>query len=100
MPAGKETTAAQSPSRLVRRRRARGEEIEEEEGVEGKKGKVPRSPIYTRGIDIVGMVGVLHYPDSYCASLPRVGATWGGGSINRATRHVMAVMATVINDKQ
>jgi hypothetical protein len=49
---------------------------------------------------VVGTVGVLHYPDSYCASLPRVGATWGGGSINRATRHVMAVIAAVTNDKQ
>jgi hypothetical protein len=48
----------------------------------------------------VGTVGVLHYPDSYCASLPRVGTSWGGVSVNRATRHVMAVMAAVINDKQ
>jgi hypothetical protein len=48
----------------------------------------------------MGMVGVLHYPDSYCACLPRVGATWGGGSNNRATRHVMAVIVAVINGKK
>jgi hypothetical protein len=52
----------------------------------------------TRGVMVVGTVGVLQYPDSYCAYLPRVGATWGGGSNNRATRHVMIVMAAVIND--
>jgi hypothetical protein len=59
--------------------------------------KLSRSHIYTRGVMVVGTVGVLHYPDSYCASLPCVGATWGGGSNNRATRQVMAA---VINDKQ
>jgi hypothetical protein len=48
----------------------------------------------------VGTVGVLHYRDSYYEQLPCVGATWGGGSINHATRHVMAVIAAVINDKQ
>jgi hypothetical protein len=62
--------------------------------------KLPRSPIYKHGAEIVGAEVVLHYPDSYCTSLPRVGTTWGGGSINRATRHVMAVMSAVTNDKQ
>jgi hypothetical protein len=60
--------------------------------------KLPRSPIYTRGVMVVGAVGVFHYPDSYCVYLPRVGAMWGGGSSNRATRQVMAVIAAVIND--
>jgi hypothetical protein len=49
---------------------------------------------------IVGTVGVLHYRDNYCACLPHAGAMWGGGSNNRATRHIMAVIAAVINDKQ
>jgi hypothetical protein len=65
-----------------------------------KRAKLPRFPIYTRGIDIVGTVGVLHYRDNYCAHLPRVRVTWGGSSNNRATRHIMALIAAVINDKQ
>jgi hypothetical protein len=59
--------------------------------------KLPHSPIYTRGVMVVGTVGVLHYPDHFCQSSPCGGAMWGGGSNNRATRHVMAVNDAVIN---
>jgi hypothetical protein len=62
--------------------------------------KLPHSPIYKRGVEIVGAEVVLHYPDSYCAQMPRVSTAWGGGSNNHATRQVMAVMAAITNDKQ
>jgi hypothetical protein len=55
--------------------------------------KLPRSPIYKHGAEIVGVGVVFHYGDSYRAQMPCVGTTWGGGSNNRATRQVMAVMA-------
>jgi hypothetical protein len=41
----------------------------------------------------VGTAVVLHYRDNYWAQVPRGGATWGGGSVNHATRRVNAVIA-------
>jgi hypothetical protein len=41
----------------------------------------------------MGRAVVLHYRDNYWAQMPRGGMTWGGGSDNRATRQVMAVIA-------
>jgi hypothetical protein len=41
----------------------------------------------------VGTAVVLHYRENYWAQMPRGGTTWGGGSDNRATRRVMAVIA-------
>jgi hypothetical protein len=62
-----------------------------------KVAKLPRSLIYTRGAMVVGTVGVLRYPDHFCSGLPHGSVTWGGGSNNRATRRIMAVIAMVIN---
>jgi hypothetical protein len=62
-----------------------------------KKGELPLLPYLYRGVAVVGTVGVLHYPDRFCRSLPRGGATWGGGSNNRATRRIMAVIVVLIN---
>jgi hypothetical protein len=59
------------------------------------KGKKP-----TANTEVVGAVGVFHYPDSYYVLLPRGGTTWGGGSNNRATRYIMAVKAAVIDSTQ
>jgi hypothetical protein len=82
-----------------------GEELKRRNGERkkmewGKKGQVTPLPYLYPRAEVVGTVVVFHYPDSYCAWLPRVGTTWGGGSNYRATRHVMTVMAAVINDKQ
>jgi hypothetical protein len=41
----------------------------------------------------VGTAIVLHYRDNHWVQVPRGGATWGGGSANRATRQVNAVIA-------
>jgi hypothetical protein len=60
-------------------------------------GELPPLPhLYCRAA-VVGTVGVYHYPDRFCTYSPRGGATWGGGSNNRATRRIMAVIAAVIN---
>jgi hypothetical protein len=61
---------------LVQWRSARGGEPEEEEGAGVKMAKLPRSPIYKHGAEIVGAEVVFHYGDSYCAQMPRVGTTW------------------------
>jgi hypothetical protein len=52
--------------RLVRRRRARGEGVEEEERVGVKSQKLPLLPYLYRGDAVVGMVVVLHYPVRFC----------------------------------
>jgi hypothetical protein len=39
----------------------------------------------------------LHYPDRFCRGSPRGGVMWGGDSNNRATRHMMAVIAAIMN---
>jgi hypothetical protein len=41
---------------------------------------------------VVGTVVVLHYPDHFYGRSPCGGVSWGGGSSNRATRPVMAMM--------
>jgi hypothetical protein len=51
---------------LVRRRRARGEGAEEEEGVGVKRKELPPLPYLYHGAAVVGAVVVLHYPDRYC----------------------------------
>jgi hypothetical protein len=66
----------------------------------GKSEELPPLPYLYRGAVVVGTVGVLHYPDRSCRSSPHGDATWGGGSNNRATRRIMAVIAAVINDLQ
>jgi hypothetical protein len=63
----------------------------------GKRGELPPLPyLYCRAA-VVGTVVVLRYPDRFCEGSPRGGATWGGGSNNRATRRIMAVNVAVIN---
>jgi hypothetical protein len=63
----------------------------------GKRGELPLLPYLYHGVVVVGTVGVLHYPDRSCGSSLCGGATWGGGSNNRATRRIMAVIVAVIN---
>jgi hypothetical protein len=58
-----------------------------------KMAKLPRSPIYKHGAEILGAEVVFHYGDRNCTKVPRVSMMWGGGLNNRATRQVMAVMA-------
>jgi hypothetical protein len=58
----------------------------------GKKQELPPLPYLYRGAVVVGTVVVLHYPDRFCGGSPCGGALWGGGSSNRATRPVMAMM--------
>jgi hypothetical protein len=59
-----------------------GEELE---------GSGPPLPYLYQGPVVVGTVVVLHYADRFCRGVTRGGATWGGGSDNRATRRMMAV---------
>jgi hypothetical protein len=78
----------------------RGELEEESERKKmkwGKRGELPPLPYLYRRVSVVGTVVVLHYPDRFCGSSPSGGATWGGGSNNRATRRIMVVNAAVIN---
>jgi hypothetical protein len=63
----------------------------------GKGGKLPLLPYLYHRAAVVGTVVVLHYPDRFCGSSPHGGATWGGGSNNRATRRIMVVNVAVIN---
>jgi hypothetical protein len=58
----------------------------------GKKRELPPLLYFYRGVVVVGTVVVLHYPDRFCEGSPRGGTSWGGGSNNRATRPVMAMM--------
>jgi hypothetical protein len=58
----------------------------------GKKRDLPPLPHLYRGAVVVGTVVVLHYPDRFYEGLPHGGTSWGGGSSNRATRPVMAMM--------
>jgi hypothetical protein len=58
----------------------------------GKKRELPPLPYLYRGAVVVGTVVVLHYPDHFCGGSPCGDASWGGGSSNRATRPVMAMM--------
>jgi hypothetical protein len=76
---------------VVRWRRARGFGPEEEEGVGVKNESYPPLPYLYQGPVVVGTVVVLHYADRFCRGVTRGGATWGGGSDNRATRRMMAV---------
>jgi hypothetical protein len=84
--------------------RSGGGELEKKVGQRkkerGKKRLSYPAPLFIPRAVVVGAVEVLHYPDSFCAHLPRGGTMWGGCLNNRATRHVMAVIATVTNDSQ
>jgi hypothetical protein len=71
---------------LVRRMSAIGREAEEEEDVGVKRASYPPLPYLYRGMVVVGVVVVFHYPDRFCGRSRRGGTEWGGGSCNRATR--------------
>jgi hypothetical protein len=61
----KQSGSGASSRLFVRRKGARGGEPEEEEEVGVKRISYPRSPIYTRGVGVVGTAVVFHYRDHY-----------------------------------
>jgi hypothetical protein len=60
----------------------------------GKKGRVTPAPLFIpRGCGR-GHGGSVPLPRPFLRASPRGGTSWGGGSCNRATMPVMAMMAS------
>jgi hypothetical protein len=80
------------PIRWFRRRRARGRRERRKKKEWGVKGRVTPAPLF---ISLGGGSGALPLcprPRPFLPITPRGGTSWGGGSYNRATRPVMAMM--------